>query len=294
MKLPEKPVVDPTDSSVIHAFRRDVKGGIVVETTAEGVKRSARVEYILGSGERALTLVARDPKGVHRELRLSRYGDGSGWDRTTGHSLHPRAADWLGKGVGEDALRQCIQCHFVNFRAALDGVGPEAHDRGVSCERCHGPGGNHVAAVRLEVDGEFIAKTRRADAPAVIRLCGQCHAPADPSMADPDHPFSIKFQAMTLVKSRCFTESPGTFHCLTCHDPHKDVSKNKTYYESKCLSCHSSPRTHAKTVCPVNPVRDCLSCHMPEVKGTIPHSPFTDHDIRIRHDTPPGLAATSR
>ena len=181
----------------------------------------------------------------------------------------------------------------MNFRAVRDRVGPEAADRGISCERCHGPGGNHVAAVELKLNEMFIFRPAADDAPAVIRLCGQCHAPADPSMADPDHPFSIKFQAMTLVKSRCFTESQGAFHCITCHNPHRDASKDASYYESKCLSCHSPSKHKGKTACPVNPERNCLACHMPEVKGTIPHSPFTDHNIRIRHNKTAGVA-TSR
>lgn len=284
LKLPDRSIVDPTDSSIVHSFRRNRRGDIVVESTASGEAYSAVVRYVVGSGDRALTLVGRDRNGTMRELRMSRYGDGAGWDRTTGHSPRPQGADRLGKAIGVDALRECIQCHFVNYRAALEGKGPESADRGVSCERCHGPGSHHVDSIQLKMEPGFIARPVRDDAAAVIRLCGQCHAPLEPGMADPDHPFSIKFQAMTLVKSRCFTESPGTFHCLTCHDPHQNVARKTAYYERKCLSCHSSDQDSSRKICPVNPSRDCLSCHMPQVQGTIPHSPFTDHNIRIRHE----------
>jgi hypothetical protein len=34
-----------------------------------------------------------------------------------------------------------------------------------------------------------------------------------------------------------------------------------------------------RTICPVNPPRGCIGCHMPAVKDVVPHSTFTDHFI---------------
>ena len=33
--------------------------------------------------------------------------------------------------------------------------------------------------------------------------------------------------------------------------------------------------------CPINPRTKCLECHMPVVKDAVPHSPFSDHYIRV-------------
>jgi hypothetical protein len=33
--------------------------------------------------------------------------------------------------------------------------------------------------------------------------------------------------------------------------------------------------------CPVNPVTDCLDCHMPKNPSAVPHTIFTDHHIRV-------------
>jgi hypothetical protein len=85
---------------------------------------------------------------------------------------------------------------------------------------------------------------------------------------------------------------------VTCHDPHHDAEPTRASYEDKCLACHAAPapgraRTPPKlrpthtadsaqgSACPVNPARDCITCHMPTVRGVIPHSPFTDHFIRV-------------
>ena len=88
---------------------------------------------------------------------------------------------------------------------------------------------------------------------------------------------------------------------MTCHDPHRNAAKSPAHYEKKCLSCHSGTRqpsaisvldsdwkasshTPARSVCPVNPQKDCIGCHMPSVKNVVPHSSFTDHFIRVHRD----------
>ena len=79
---------------------------------------------------------------------------------------------------------------------------------------------------------------------------------------------------------------------MTCHDPHHDAETSAAYYEAKCLGCHAatadahrpSPEDPRRVPCPVNPTSDCLRCHMPSVKGAVPHSAFTDHYIRVRRE----------
>ncbi|HWE40300.1 MAG TPA: tetratricopeptide repeat protein [Isosphaeraceae bacterium] len=288
IELPGRPVVDPADPGVSHAIER--RGdGIVVTTKTRAATYHATVDYALGSGDRGLTFLGRDDDGVERELRISRYNDGSGWDRTTGHSTRPADDQYLGKALTADSLRTCLGCHATDPAAAADrsGARPESADRGIGCEACHGPGGHHVRAAAAKFDDLAIARPARDEGARVLALCGRCHAPRDESTADPNHPFFVKFQAFTLAKSRCYTASDGAFHCLTCHDPHRNASQSAAFYEQKCLSCHSPSAAGPKsTACPVNPSRDCLSCHMPVVKGAVPHTPFTDHYIRVRGPAP--------
>ena len=42
-----------------------------------------------------------------------------------------------------------------------------------------------------------------------------------------------------------------------------------------------------RTVCPVNPARDCLGCHMPKVPMPTLHAELTDHYIRVHRDGKP-------
>ncbi len=283
-------VDDPARPGARHALRRD-GDRLLYEAEARGTIERAVVEYAFGSGDRGRTFVGTDEAGRARELRLSQYEGGSLWDVTTGQSRDPSDPhDLLGRPVGADELRRCLDCHTT--RTALDRgrPAPEGADRGIGCERCHGPGGHHLAAVAGGLPDPAIARPRLATAARVVALCGHCHGPPDPS-TPPTGPGAVRFQASSLVESRCYTEGRGDLSCATCHDPHRDAGRLAAPYEAKCRGCHpatpavgpvpADPGPAPARPCPVDPARGCVKCHMPRVEGVVPHSAFTDHRIRI-------------
>ena len=286
--VPDHPVPDPVTKGVVHKIERNDHKILVVSRVADASYRAVIV-YVLGSGDRGITLVGRDASGSSCEVRLSRYNDGSGWDVTTGHEpTPPKQSFYLGLPISVDGVRHCLQCHTTDARAAIDRVGATVADRGIGCERCHGPGGNHVLAVANKFSDPAIGRPQYLSATQQVQLCGECHSPRGASLGDPNKPIIVRFQSKTLVKSRCFTESQGTLSCITCHNPHQDAETSSAYYEAKCLSCHGSDtreptatKLETRTACPVNPAKDCLKCHMPIVKDVAPHTPFTDHEIRV-------------
>ncbi len=168
----------------------------------------AVVEYAFGSGDRGLTLVGRDEHGQDQELRLSHYRDEghSFWDVTSGHPVHPtQIAENLGQALTADAVRRCFLCHVTNPWAVLKETGPGANDHGIGCEKCHGPGGNHLVAVASKFPDLAIARPSLASGTPVVNLCGQCHSPLGTTVSR-DDPTAVRFQATTLTWSRCFTE----------------------------------------------------------------------------------------
>jgi tetratricopeptide (TPR) repeat protein len=305
LELPAKPIADPSDNTVVHTINRESPTQLRATAVIDGKTTFAIADYLLGSGDRGLTLVGTDGTGQAREFRLSRYNDGSGWDRTTGQPRGPsNRADYLGTPQTAKAVRLCLGCHTTNFRAARDREGPAAADHAIGCERCHGPGGNHLKAADAEWSDLAIAQPRLASGAEVVRLCGECHTPRNFNLSRSD-PNALRFQAATLTWSRCYTESRAALSCVTCHNPHDDAQKSKAFYESKCLACHSSnppkpahdgTRTVAlaaeikRICCPIDPARDCVECHMPVVKDVVPHTPFTDHQIRVHAEKRPAPA----
>lgn len=282
LPLPGHPLPDPRRREVRHAIARS-GGRVAFATEADGTTARAVVDYIFGSGHRGLTPVGVDGAGRARELRLSYYADGPAWDVTTGHPAVPPAGEgYLGRFLSADDVDSCLACHTTVARSARERKGPESADRGIGCERCHGPGGNHLAAVAVGFPDLAVARPRADSGAQVVALCGQCHAPFKREVTRTD-PIAVRFPAVTLTWSRCYTESGGTFDCRTCHDPHRDAATTPAHYEARCLSCHTAPRPGGpkRVVCPVNPSRGCVACHMPRAKIEIPHSVFTDHHIRV-------------
>jgi predicted CXXCH cytochrome family protein len=125
-------------------------------------------------------------------------------------------------------------------------------------------------------------------------------------------PLWLRFQSLTLTWSRCFTESQGTLSCVTCHDPHRNRETAPARNASICLGCHGDPTAgatdsplnpssagrprpapakpisrRAQTVCPVDPAKGCIECHMPRQWQEGTHSFKTDHYIRIHGGAPP-------
>lgn len=298
LALPDRPVADPGNSRVRHTLSR--QGDRVRLTTAiDANESSALVDYAFGSGDRGLTLVGRDQSGQARELRLSFYRDLSGWDRTTGQRPVPaQPGDYLGKPLAGKEVRLCLECHTTSAWAAREQAGPVAADHAIGCERCHGPGGNHVLAVESDFPDLAIARPKLASGAEVVKLCAECHNPRQGTFSPSDKKV-VRFQAATLTWSRCYTESRGALSCVTCHNPHRNAESSPAFYEAKCLACHSEsapggdahdgtrpihlPSEVRRAVCPVNPARDCIKCHMPTVPDAVPHSPFADHQIRIHH-----------
>jgi len=212
-----------------------------------------------------------------------------------------RAQEFQGEEIGlRDGLARCLYCHLTNPRAGREPIGPETADRAIGCERCHGPGGNHLASIQAGFRDSAIVNPGAASPAAVTtKQCNDCHI-LDRNFpnGDPDNPGWVRSQGVGWTLSRCNTESDGAFGCVTCHDPHKSARATTTaQYEVKCLACHGravQPEHNAKAgstplpraevrarICPVDSSKGCIPCHMPRVRIDPLHLDLTDHYIRV-------------
>jgi hypothetical protein len=294
-----KALLRPGDSEVLRArdgqsFRLDsylykleqTPQGHTFTVSQGSGSTSQPITWAFGEGNISQVYVT-EKQGTFYESHFSYYGGANGFDRTTNQ---PRQAQSIQSAVGRivmpDEMRKCFACHAAAV-AASGGFNDVI--LGVTCEACHGPGADHVAAMKAGVEGgeAFILNPARLDRVAAVDFCGSCHMTwIDVQMGDLLGPPTVRFPAYRLQNSRCWEKGDARIACVGCHDPHQPLVHSTDYYDQKCLSCHvnraatAPTKDHPGKACP-QADHNCASCHMPKQDFPDTHHAFTDHDIRI-------------
>ena len=262
----------------------------------------ATIDYFIGSNSEGRSYL-HSHDGYLFELPVTWYVRKKAWDASPGY-----------EGFSEVKLNRavepaCLLCHSSQVRPVLGTQNrygdPPFLEGGVSCERCHGPGSEHVRAPRevRMVNPSNLDYARRDS------VCSQCHLAGEARIDLPGRRFA-EFQAGQLLSSyatyfvwslgrtdlkvtshveklaasRCKQAAGGALWCGSCHDVHTDTDKS----QQACLSCHAL--AHRKD-------EQCASCHMPKTRAVdANHGVMTDHSIprAPRRSEPPrqsGLVA---
>ncbi len=295
----DRPVFWPESLGPQPSYRSGAEGEGAGEVRfgAAGEDASAvPVDAVFGSGLRGLTPVSFAGGGQLRELRLSFSRARDGWIPTPGSE---EDEDPLGDLDHPEASADCIGCHAT--AAAWDAEGrfdPHRAVLGVSCERCHGSGLEHVEA---SSDGGVpgpIFHPGRLSRRGQVAFCGQCHRqPTDfePRAILARDPGLARHAGASLMMSACFRQSPAaaTIACSDCHDPHRAEAAGPDRTRSVCAQCHENPAAlHSRTR--VSEVSDCAGCHLPTESEAFHGSSFTDHWIRQPGDPPPPHSPAGR
>lgn len=275
-----------------------------METAHSGVRQivsrdgqevaSATLDYLLGSGHHGISPMNFDGS-EWKYLSLTYYSHG-GWDFSPMHGLgdagarEKNAAGWP---VSTQELQKCFGCHTTRLAFQGPALNAAQTELGVRCESCHGPGRDHVEAVRGKSTDLAVQNPGKWSSESFMALCQQCHnetATLEGTMMgipkDPASRTTVKYHVYGFSQSRCFIASKGELRCTTCHDPHGSTESDPVYYEKKCRSCHDGG-AKTKPICPVNSQSQCLSCHMPKVE-VAKYTQFADHWIRARSPFAPG------
>jgi hypothetical protein len=283
------------------------ESGRSIYSVSNGAETIAEpIWWCFGRGEVGQTFVIRHA-GAWYETRVTFYTESKRLDFTPGapRGAPSSLADAIGQPMTEREARSCFSCHTTpapgTAALQLDQVDP-----GVGCESCHGPGENHLAALKhgpRDRDGRLIEKkilNPRSLSPDNLtqQFCGRCHRSWDQVMQMPERHevVNVRFQPYRLAKSKCYRSlEDARISCTGCHNPHEDLRREPAFYDGKCLACHASS-TNAGTApkkaapdagnkqnappCPVGK-QDCAACHMPRIEVPALHFKFTDHNIRV-------------
>ena len=283
---------DPEDPASV--WRYIVAGDrIEAEKLQNGQSTCIGLDFAIGSGEQGMTFLSlvynrnlKQYQGL--EHRLSYYDSSHSMDVTPGQGKKDTAGsnisrDSSGRLMDQRSMVKCLDCHATITSNNKPGdFDPVTLVPNVSCERCHGPGRDHVEAARKGLDElalEMPLGASSATPTRQIRECGTCHRKLDnvpPGQIHPQNYELARFQPLGLESSFCFQRGKSGLKCTSCHDPHSKVSRDRPAYNKVCTDCHSQPD---RFQCKVEPKGDCVNCHMPRrIVSEVFH--FTDHWIR--------------
>jgi hypothetical protein len=232
-------------------------------------------------------------RGHFYESEVSYYEQIRGLDITIGHEgRKPNALEAaLGQILPWHDLWLCFGCHAT---AAVSGYLFRVQEMipGIGCEGCHGPGTNHIAAVKNgHLENLQIFNPRTLPPSDLNDFCGSCHRTLlIEKLLGLRGIQTVRFQGYRLARSRCDASNDPRLSCIACHDPHRPLVREVSFYDSKCLDCHPT-KLHGRKPdsawlpppCPVGK-RGCCNCHMPKIEVPGSHFEFTDHWIRIAKD----------
>ncbi|HYM00727.1 MAG TPA: multiheme c-type cytochrome [Blastocatellia bacterium] len=267
------------------------QGDRSIYTVTDGASTiSEPILSCFGEGVAGQTYLFRH-RGVLYESRVSYYPAIRNLDITI---LHPRSVpssieSAIGRPMTLEASEGCFDCHSTTSSDS-SGLRLDSLIPGITCERCHGPGSKHVAAMKSKDFGNpNIFNPGSLDSlDQNQEFCGFCHQGFEKVMELEDHGGieNVRFQPYRMFKSRGHLVDDPRIGCIACHDPHNHLKREAGFYDSKCFACHLSNSDEKQTgqrsapPCPVA-AASCVTCHMPKVELPEMHFKFTDHWIRI-------------
>ncbi|MEE4161656.1 MAG: tetratricopeptide repeat protein [Woeseiaceae bacterium] len=317
-------IIRAEDGLVFERYQRDANGEPINQL-------SLPIDWVIGSGNKVRSYAYQTDWGEMFMLPLSWYADAGAWAMSPGfeHAGH--------QGVTRKITRECLFCHnaYPEVPAGSDTFWeterfPATLPEGTGCQRCHGPGAEHVRTV---VAGGSDVDTIRSKIVNPVRLsgeqrdsvCFQCHMLPSVSVVGARRigrndysyrpgellsdylvhvevseegisradQFEINHHGYRFYLSRCYQESEGGLACISCHNPHEKPKSTVIRKTSSdvCLGCHATAESEHAAVTAYS-ADDCVTCHMPERRTSdVVEATMTDHRIATGPFDPAELVA---
>lgn len=246
------------------------------------LERAERIDVIIGSGRKGQTHLFWDGDALF-QLPVSYWTELGEWVNSPGYI--DGTADFE-----RPIAPRCLECHTSSFESRATPVNSYNRNSlttGVSCEKCHGPAGEHVARYRSKTPPVLssmsaIVNPARLSRERQLDICALCHAgignPRAPALSFVPGDVLNHFldtpktkataevdvhgsQVQLLERSRCFQSSPS-MTCTTCHDVHTP-QRDPAGFVSDCMKCHELESCGTFPTMGHAIDRQCITCHMP-------------------------------
>lgn len=256
--------------------------GIPPDTTTS----TERFDLVIGSGGKGQTYLYWKGEELF-QLPVTYWTELGQWVNSPGYR----------DGVADFSRRvpaRCLDCHagyFESLAPPLNRFRKTGFVLGISCEKCHGPGREHIArqsskttapSEQLASSEHSIVNPAKLSRDRQMDVCALCHAGIGELIAPPfsylpgnslekylrlprlDPSANIDVhgsQVELLKKSRCY-QSSASMTCSTCHNVHTPQHDLAALSE-RCLACHKVEDRGVHLKLGRDVARNCIDCHMP-------------------------------
>ncbi len=246
------------------------------------ITRTERIDIVTGAGRNGQTYIFWKGDQLF-QLPVTYWRSTDSWVNSPSY---PDGSPHFDKAI----IPRCLECHASYFDwlpPPVNRYGKTSLVLGIFCEKCHGPGREHVARHRLkpklpEGMAEAIVNPEKLPRDRQIDVCGLCHSgngtPIQPALSflpgdelddyidfpylGPEDAIDVHgSQVQTLRRSKCFQAST-TLTCTTCHDVHQPQT-DAASFSPRCLSCHEARQCGEFAKVGDQITRNCIDCHMP-------------------------------
>jgi hypothetical protein len=259
------------------------------------------LDYFVGSGRVGRSyLYSLD--GYLYQAPVSYYAQKDRWDLSPGYELDPEMPV-------RPIEKSCLFCHAGGVQHVAGTLNryasPAFSQNGVGCERCHGPGSEHIKGLAKMVNPAELDPARRDS------ICAQCHLLSEVRILKPgkdlyqfrpgqllsDYASYFVYansgnqglhtisHVEEMAQSTCKRQSGDRMSCISCHDPHyfPPPEVRVSYFREKCLACHQLTGVTAWQKQHFSQELDCIGCHMQKTSRVdVGHAAATDHRILRR------------
>jgi hypothetical protein len=246
------------------------------------ISRTERIDIVAGPGRKGQSFLFWKGDQLFK-LPVTYWTETSSWVNSPSY---PDGSPHFDKAI----IPRCLECHASYFEwlpPPINRYRKSSLVLGIFCEKCHGPGREHVARHRMKPSrvpaiSEAIVNPAALSRDRQIDVCGLCHSgngtPIQPALSflpgatledyidfpylGPEEAVDVHgSQVQMLKRSKCF-QSTTTLTCTTCHDVHKP-QLDAASFSTHCLTCHE-PRQCGEFLKRGEQIaHNCVDCHMP-------------------------------